>query len=362
MIKVLFNAEPFGFGPSAAIVEIFKVLKSNFPDIFAGYIGSGHDLDLQKDLAYDDIFSSKEEGECIAYMKDYDIFITAMDRNMAYLAKKAGLVVIFYDALAWYWTDFRHMEYSDYYIYQSFLKEPHFPKNTPSFLVEIAPLGLDVTKKQTIKDTNDYALINFGGLQNFYWTPDVLSAYVRLVLDAVHPVLKRYFSEVVILSNSKIAQEFKEYGVKTVAPDIAKQLMSQSALTLATPGLGNIYDLANAGVNCLFLPPANDSQGQQLEILAQSGIINTSLDWGRWGCQINYFQEQAAVMNCIKEQITYRQSQTLETLLRTLFEDKKESNSISKLMDAFKHLRYNTLDKEITGIFANMLKENKHGA
>lgn len=362
MIKVLFNAEPFGFGPSAAIVEIFNVLKSNFPDIFAGYIGSGHDLDLQKDLAYDDIFSSKEENECITYMKDYDIFITAMDRNMAYLAKKAGLFVIFYDALAWYWTDFSHMEYVDYYIYQSFLKLPNFPKNSPSYLVEIAPLGLEVEKNQNIKDKKDYALINFGGLQNFYWTPDVLSAYVRLVLDAVHPALKRYFSEVVILSNSKIAQEFKEYGVKTVAPDIAKQLMSQAVLTLATPGLGNIYDLANLGVNCLFLPPANDSQGQQLEILTKNGIVNTSLDWGQWGCKINYFQEQTAVMHCIKEQITYRQSQPLEVLVRDCLENKKEVGSILKLMDAFKHLRYNTLDREITGIFAKILKENKHVA
>ena len=52
-LRLLLNAEPFGFGPTAAIAGFFPHLRGNFATI--GYMGKKHTLDLQKGLPYDAI-------------------------------------------------------------------------------------------------------------------------------------------------------------------------------------------------------------------------------------------------------------------------------------------------------------------
>lgn len=347
MFKILLNAEPFGFGPSAAIAEIFSIIKREFPEISLSYLGTGHDLDLQKNLPYDNFITWSENCDKYALFTQYDLFITAMDRNMASIAKQSGVKVLFYDALAWYWSDYSHLQNIDYYLYQAFLAQPEFPKNSFVEFVEIAPLGLNTSYVLKPNTQQEYALINFGGLQNFYWSEQVLEAYVKLILEGVYSELFSKFSKVIILGNSRIAQKFSNYGVITVSPEEAKALMQNSKITLATPGLGNIYDLANAGVNCIFLPPANDSQGQQLEILKQHGIVDKSLDWAEWGEKIDYFQVQPQVMENIKSQIFLRTPADFGNLMKTLVTESREANSICSLLSHFQHLCYNTLEVEI---------------
>jgi hypothetical protein len=46
-----------------------------------------------------------------------------------------------------------------------------------------------------------------------------------------------------------------------------------------TPGLGNIFDAARFGTPTIWLPPANDSQGRQLHMLAEREMVDGHLDW-----------------------------------------------------------------------------------
>ena len=50
-LKLLLTAEAFGFGPSAAIAQIFKFLREYVHTI--AFAGTGHTLDIQRPLYYD---------------------------------------------------------------------------------------------------------------------------------------------------------------------------------------------------------------------------------------------------------------------------------------------------------------------
>src|SRR5690242_5854427 len=49
--RVLVTAEPFGFGPSAAAAHFFPYLRPLVQHL--AYAGSGHTLDIQRQLGYD---------------------------------------------------------------------------------------------------------------------------------------------------------------------------------------------------------------------------------------------------------------------------------------------------------------------
>lgn len=82
-----------------------------------------------------------------------------------------------------------------------------------------------------------------------------------------------------------------------------QELLQEAKFIIVTSGLGNIYEIANYQIPSLFLPPVNDSQGQQLEILQQVGLINSCLNWKDFQHSINYFDEQKNVLNQIKYEI-----------------------------------------------------------
>lgn len=357
MTRILINAESFGFGPSAAAFEIFNIIKKEYPNIYLGYLGEGHDLDLQRKLPYDS-FIVKTPEDTLDVFEGYDIFITAMDRNRAKQAKNAGLTVIFYDALSWFWSDFSHFEYIDYYLYQAFFNKSKFPEKSGPQLIEIAPLGLNFSDLDKYQPKANYTLINFGGLQNFYWDDSVIFAYVDLVLKNSYPLLAQHFKEIIVIGNSKIATEFSCFSIKTVTPSEAKALTKNASFVLSTPGLGNIYDLANASTSCLFLPPVNDSQGQQLEALKQNGIVLHSLDWSEMGCPINYHEEQNKVMDNIKRNILSKNTSTLADLTSRLLTNHKNELILNDFFACFEHLKYNTLDTVLKNLLKNLLKDD----
>ena len=357
MTRILINAEPFGFGPSAAAFEIFNIIKKEFPSIYLGYLGEGHDLDLQRKLPYDS-FIVNAPGDTLETFDGFDIFITAMDRNKAKQAKMAGLTVIFYDALSWFWSDFSHFEYIDYYIYQAFFNKSKFPERSGPDLIEIAPLSLDFSNADKNRPKANYALINFGGLQNFYWDDTETFAYVDLILKNIYPLLAQHFKEIIVIGNSKIATEFSSFSIKTVTPFEAKSLTNNASFVLSTPGLGNIYDLANANTSCLFLPPANDSQGQQLDTLKQQNIIKHSLDWSQLGRPINYYEEQNKVMDSIKRNILSENSLPLADLTSHLLTNNPKELVLNDFFACFEHLRYNTLNTVLKNLLKNLLKDD----
>lgn len=294
--RLLLNAEAFGFGPTAAIAECFPHLRGKFKTI--GYVGAGHTLDLQKPLAYDKIHDLAVEQDVEKIFLGYDIFVTAMDFQMAARALASGLKVIIYDALTWYWKELPAAAQDCHlYLSQDFWGVRAKLGQRSNFAVVpplIPPLTACKTKSKVDKDL---VLLNLGGLSNPFWSRCQVHAYAELVLECFAASGVGAGKMVVIASNSDIAATFQHHGVKTTSKQDLLTILEQAGLAFMTPGLGNIYDAARFDLPTIWLPPANDSQGQQLKLLEAAGCCDGSLDWPYFmGGDVDYFAEQTAVL------------------------------------------------------------------
>lgn len=138
-IKLLLNAEPFGFGPSAAIASFFPHLREKFD--FIGYVGSDHTLDLQTRLPYNEIHNLNEARNKKIYLQEiipkYDLVLTASDFSFSEIACSLQIDTIIYDPLTWYWRSIpKEISRSQLYIAQNFfgveyrlLMDSNAPKN-----------------------------------------------------------------------------------------------------------------------------------------------------------------------------------------------------------------------------------------
>lgn len=303
-LRLLLNAEPFGFGPTAAIAGFFPHLRGHFEKV--GYIGKKHTLDLQKGLPYDavhDVTGVPKNKRTDAYapiFAQYDILFTAMDHKMAKEAQKAGLKVFYYDALAWYWQDIPEpVRNSDLYIAQNFfgveerLKDVFSRHAAAHAVPPIAPEPKAEAKKEHI-------LINLGGLQNPYWPVEEVVDYARSVIRVLRKAIPS--SEKIVIAGSRaVAEKLGTEGVVTYPRAAMEDILARSKVAFMTPGLGNVYDAAAYDIPTIWLPPANDSQGQQLLLIEKNGMSDAAFHWQDIvkSNPLNYKADQPAVLSRI---------------------------------------------------------------
>ncbi|CAN5195110.1 hypothetical protein BH11CYA1_BH11CYA1_23630 [soil metagenome] len=265
-------------------------LKGQFATI--GFVGSGHTLDLQRPLPYDAIHDlsgladTALDGALAKVFAGYDIMLTAMDFAMAQKAQEAGLQVCVYDALAWYWKELPAVaETASLYICQNFFSvEERLSASAKPIAAPrvVSPLS-DSSAPQMHELNEKVILLNLGGLSNPYWSTAGTLAYARLILEAFLPNGNAQGSgsniNVVVAANSAIAKALPEYGVKNLSREEMQAVLARASFALMTPGLGNIYDAARFDIPTIWLPPANDSQGQQLALLKDNDMVDAAVDW-----------------------------------------------------------------------------------
>ncbi len=314
--RLLLNAEPFGFGPTAAIADCFPFLREHFAKV--GYVGVGFTLDLQRPLPYDSLHDvtgvSQELLDAVLadIFSQYDVFLTALDFGMAEKAKAAGLTVIIYDPLTWYWKAIPPVvKDADLYIAQDFFGvRERLEQEAHLFNAErvrvVPPIIGGVAHASGVRDT---VLLNLGGLNNPFWSAEGTLAYARLIVEAFASVSGNV--EVIITANkciaanALIAQELAEFGVKNLSRAEMQEVLKGAKFALMTPGLGNVYDAARFDIPTIWLPPANDSQGQQLFMLLEAGMVDGHVDWHHLlpGKAIDYSAEQTGVLKKISEAV-----------------------------------------------------------
>lgn len=307
--RLLLNAEPFGFGPTAAIADCFPYLREHFSKI--GYVGVGFTLDLQRPLPYNclhDVTGVSAElldAVLAEIFSQYDIFLTALDFGMAEKARAAGMTVVIYDPLTWYWKAIPPVvKDADLYIAQDFFgvrerleQEAHL-FNAENVRV-VPPIIGDVAHASGVRNT---VLLNLGGLNNPFWSAEGTLAYARLIVEAFSAVAENV--EVVITANkciaanARIAAELAEFGVQNLSRCEMQEVLKRAKFALMTPGLGNIYDAARFDIPTIWLPPANDSQGQQLFMLVEADMVDGHVDWHHLlpGKAIDYSADQTEVL------------------------------------------------------------------
>lgn len=339
--KVLMNAEAFGFGPSAAIAEFFPYLRDRISSL--AYIGSGHTLNLQNKLPYDKVFDldsvdkEKRRDYFDSISKDYDVLITASDFEIALWAKQAGLKVIIYDPLTWYWSHLpKVLQQADFYIAQNFFgvaerlkcESEQFPES-----IIVPPIVSGISNR---KSTNTL-LVNMGGLGNPYLEDRDIQTFASVIFNTVHEVLHSQFQDIHFVTNKKIADSLHgPYQVTTMLPSEIQEILSRSRLAIMTSGLGNIYEASAMQKEILWLPPANDSQGQQIKLLQQHHMIDFSIDWHHLlddEDPIDYFASQEEVL------------QRIAICIRKLGSD---PNAQAKLKSIIEKVSMNTLKKQPT--------------
>ncbi|NTW13882.1 MAG: hypothetical protein HGA31_02530 [Candidatus Moranbacteria bacterium] len=300
--RLLLNAEPFGFGPAAAIATFFPMFRERFGHI--AYIGSGHTLDLQRPLPYDDIFdlSERSERDVDAVLSGYDVFLTATDFGMAERAKACGSTVIIYDPLTWYWKEVPAAVCGcDLYLPQDFFGVRERLASEPDAFPESVRVVPPIVAGRR-RSSGKHVLINLGGLQNPFWSVDEAVRYaescVGAILGCVPPG-----DGIVIATSGAIARRLSDGRAKSYPRNGMLDILAETRYAFMTPGLGNIYDAAEYGIPVVWLPPANDSQGQQLELLRRNGMVDAVVDWSELDCPIDYFAEQPEVLRNISEAV-----------------------------------------------------------
>jgi hypothetical protein len=294
---LLLNAEPFGFGPTAAIADFFPHLRRVFGKL--GYIGVGHTLDLQRKLPYDKLVDAGQWGVDFLLRDlrgEYATFLTALDFDMAEAALRAGYRVVIYDPLTWYWPSIPPVVHDCLYIAQDFFGVRKRLAGTIAAPQVVAPI---VDPAPPLKGEREHVLLNLGGLSNPYWSAEDTHAYARLMIEAF--VACTGGESIVIAANSRLAADFAQYGVRNYSREEMQEVLRKAKYAFMTPGLGNIYDAARFGTPTVWLPPANDSQGQQRDLLQAHGRLDGAIDWQNFlaNAVIDYRAEQQLVLRSI---------------------------------------------------------------
>ncbi len=302
--RLLLNAEPFGFGPAAAIAILADELAPACATV--DYLGGGHTLDLQRRPPYRTVHdvTGLSEDERLARLADlaprYDLFVTAMDRTTAALARRVGLRVAVYDALTWWWQPDvpAFAREADLYLAQDFFgvrERIEADASLRRHAVVVPPL---IPPRRTRPPGHHHVLVNLGGLHNPLWRPDDAVAYARLLFTAVRATLPADRRLVVATSRS-IAAALDDPDVGTYPRDAVLDLMTAAAYACMTSGLGNIYDAAATGVPTLWLPAANASHPEQARLLDRHGYCDARLDWADIGRPVDYTASDQAVTDVL---------------------------------------------------------------
>lgn len=274
--KVLVNAEAFGFGPTAAIADFFPHLRQQFHHV--AYIGCGHTLDLQRPFAYDALYemANNHDARFDEIASQYDLFLTALDFTMGKRAESLGLPTVIYDPLTWYWPKIPQLRSpKTLYIAQAFhgVQERLNQEKLPQWLM-VPP----IVPKTVPQKERSYILANLGGVQNPLWSFETTLLYAQTMIEIIKQIIPCH-DTLKIITSAKIAHHLHDPHVVTYSREEVINFLPRVKLAMMTPGLANIYDSAIYNIPTLFLPPANDSQGQQLNLIRNHKTVDQWVDW-----------------------------------------------------------------------------------
>lgn len=278
--RALVNAEPFGYGPISALVQIASALPAH---IEVDYLGEGHTLDLAPWPARSSAGMSDTAIVELIRGEGYDVLITCMDERMAVLGRQAGCKVVVFDALTWYWKRIPpSFADADLYLAQDFFGVPERVRAAGLVRAEvIGALGARLDER-SVRDGP--AIMNLGGVQNPHWSAEQSARYAQLMRAAVDVPCE------VLVSSALAAQ----VGGRSVAPHQAARMFSAAPAAWATPGLGNLFLAAQTGTPTVWLPPANDSQARQAKLARQAGCASV-IDWGQLGFEVCVDEQNGAM-------------------------------------------------------------------
>lgn len=307
-LRVLVTAQAFGFGPTAAMAQVFDHLRPRVRHL--AFAGAGHTCDVHADLPYDAVYRLPDVGTHEVFGRlcaEHDAALVSCDVPAGEAARAAGVPFGFYDPLVWFWPEWPSVfKSADVYMCQDFfgVRERVDDHSRPNVVV-VPPMLPSLP--QTAAERSSRVLVNLGGIRNPLQPQEVSVSYARLVMS-IASIAARLYAEVHVATSQQIASHLQQEvpAARTLPTRDVQHLLGTSELAAMTPGLGNIYEAAALAKRVFWLPPANVSQGQQLVILRQRGLAPFAADWhdilpGR--APIDYWRSEPMAMMDVAEAI-----------------------------------------------------------
>ena len=323
-MKVLACAVGFGLGPAGKLCSI--VCKNKY-EWYA--CGDELDLSIYKENPYMDFCWSKDKNVLKAFVEKHGIkyAIDVLDPEMAIFLTSIGLQVIYIDSLPFMWTKSDIIPYNvAYYCAQKYPGYSLNPilKNVKN-LIWVDPIIITVENRKT---TNDYIVINFGGLHSPFGDG---REYFEMILKTLLPLLP--LGDVFISGGKSVVELtkelFPELSCRTYIHEDFLRLVSGAKLFFTSPGLTAIYETSGMDIKTIILPPQNLSQFYNV-LLAQKICREINiLDWNRENLNMNYltrFKDRPE-----EETVTYIYEQ-IKNLSKNIQYLEKFSHDVSNIM------------------------------
>ncbi len=343
-LRVLVTAQAFGFGPSAAMAQVFDHLRPRVR--YLAYAGAGHTCDLHRTLPYDAVHRLPDVGTDEAFGRlcaEHDAALVSCDVPAGEAARAAGIPFGFYDPLLWFWPEPPSvLESADLYMCQDFFGVRERVQSTRRQNVVIVPPMLPSLQAATKRGS--HMVVNLGGIRNPLHSQDASVSYARLVMTIV-PAATQLSSEVHVATSQEIASHMQQEvpAARTIPTRDVQRLLRTCELAAMTPGLGNIYEAASLAKRVFWLPPANASQGQQLVTLQRRGLAPFAADWhdilpGR--APIDYWRPEPTAMKDVADAVAdaWNDPAAAERLRARFLEAYREPatpNPLHALLDRF---------------------------
>jgi hypothetical protein len=289
---ILFDAEPFCFGPISTLLNIVKEMRNtpSLADLDFVLLGTltskqlAETANLFERIVDCDTTQIGDLQQCSDYFKSASLFISNTNVRSVYFAKAIGVCpVVYIDTLFWMW-DRLHItsKDADLYIIQDFLgvnaNLDRWKSLMPAHKV-IGPL-INGSIKDIVKASSDLGsrrriMINFGGIESVHFkTNPFVDKFMAMLFANNTGVLGKYSFEFVIAGGgstiSRMNEQYSQHPqidrIGTLSQDEFVDELARADKVIMLPGLTSFYEAVFLEKDAFFLPPQNYSQLLQLQL------------------------------------------------------------------------------------------------
>jgi hypothetical protein len=322
-MKILIEAEAFCFGPSAIAASIVSDLTSR--GFSVDYVINESEV-LVSDRLLVNQFVSFQSADA-KLLNKYDYVVVVMDWEFAKKCVEAGCKVVFVDALAWFWKNIDPVvNMFESYLAINFIGVQEVVskiQNPNSFVIGQCIKPISKVPK------SDAGVFSIGGVTNPLLANDSASRYAKIMVDCITGMKIR----VLVCGNRSLDRR-----LRTESKDQFDSSLRSAKFFVGTSGLGHITECISYSIPSLFLPPVNDSQHQQLQLLSHRSSSWSQISWEDLGYDIDWSLSQenitVQIKNCIDSLMTNTQAlDILNSRVEQFVTNYQTSNDLSQLSD-----------------------------
>lgn len=225
-----------------------------------------------------DVCWSRDKKEIQTFIERYDIHyaVNVLDPELATFLEDMGVKVLYIDSLPFMWTGADYIP-NNVYAYCG-QKYPDYKPNSALSSVKNYIWVEPIIPNFTVKEQEDYIVLNFGGLHSPFGDG---TEYFNLVMDAL---IKVVGSEKIYITGGRnvvelVKKNYPQYCCKTYSHLDFLKLVSGASKFFTSPGLTTIYETYGMNIKTIILPPQNLSQFYNVSVAKNICKEVKVVDW-----------------------------------------------------------------------------------